>query len=264
METTSQERLVRPFSLREGAHRPTVDVRRPFLEHLEELRRRILRSFLWVTLGAVLSFRFTDSILVWLIRPVGKVVFLSPVEPLLTDLKIAFVGGLILSAPLVAWEGWQFLAPALWPGERRHVFFWMPLGIGLFFLGAWLGGTVFLPLSLKVLLSFGSDRSIGPDRVVPMLTLGHYVGFGGGIILATGLMFQMPIAVWLLARLGLVQPRTLLHQWRVAMVVLLAAAAVLTPTPDVVTQLLFAVPLAALYLLSVGFAFLGCRGRGHS
>ncbi len=234
------------------ANRPT-DFKRPFLYHLEELRRRLLRCFLWVGLGTLATFRFSADLLALLIHPVGEVVFLSPAEPFLVHLKVSILGGLLLSAPLLAWEIWGFFSPALRPGERRPVFLLVPVSAALFVLGAWFSWGLLLPTSLKFLLSFGSGS------LKPMITVGHYLSFAGWLILAGGLIFQMPVAALVLARLGLIRPAGLCRQWRAAVVGILLAAAVLTPTPDVVTQLILAVPMSGLYLASIGLAALVSR-----
>ncbi len=222
----------------------------PFLEHLEELRLRLLRSLLWVTLAGLVSFRFSHRILDWFIRPVGHVVFMSPTEPFMIHLKVAFFGGILLASPLLAWEVWGFLGPALAPRERRTVFSLVPFSAGLFLFGAWFGWRVLLPVGLRFLMSFGSET------LVPMITVGSYVGFAGWLVAACGLVFQMPIVMLFLASLGLVRPATLLRQWRVALIAILIFAAVLTPTPDIFNQLLLAVPMAVLYLVSIGLTFL--------
>ena len=236
-----------------------LDERRPFLVHLEELRRRLLRCFLWVGLGMLASWQAAPRILEALIRPVGQVVFLSPAEPFLVHLKIAFLGGLVLAFPLLAWEAWGFLRPALPAGRRWPALaVLLPVSAGLFFLGAWFGWRWLLPGSLRILLSFGGGL------MTPMLTVGNYIGFASWLIAGCGLIFQVPLAVLLLAAAGLVQPAALLKQWRLALVVILVVAAALTPTPDIFTQLLLAAPLAGLYLGSILLAMLwrvtlGCR-----
>lgn len=227
-----------------------VEERHPFLEHLEDLRRRLLRSFLWVALGMLLPLRFSEKILAWLIQPVGQVVFLSPVEPFLVHLQVAFFGGIFLSFPFVAWEVWGFLKPALLPRERRAVLLLIPLSFALFLLGMLFCWVFLLPAGLRFLLQFSSET------LVPMITVGHYVSFASWLILGCGLFFQMPMAILVLSRIGVVRPGQLLSQWRLATVMILLAAAILTPTPDVATQLLLAIPMGLLYLVSVGLSFL--------
>lgn len=224
--------------------------RRPFLEHLEEMRRRLLRCFLWVALGMAVSWRFAPQMLEILIRPIGHVVYLSPVEPFLVHLKVALLGGLALSFPLLAREVWGFIKPAMPSGRPWPLLMIMPVSGALFLLGAWFGWALLLPAALKILLSFGAGF------MSPMLTVGHYVSFAGWMIVGCGLIFQLPVAVFFLTAAGWVKPVSLVRQWRVALLGILVAAAALTPTPDVLTQLLLAGPLAGLYLFSVLLAFL--------
>ena len=246
-----QERFAVPIPVPGTESVPGADFRKPFLSHLEELRHRLLRCFLWAGLGTAAGWFLAPALLTALIRPVGQVVYLSPVEPFMTQLKVAFLAGIAFSSPLLAWELWGFLRPALPAGQRWQLLPAAPVSAGLFLLGGWLGWRFLLPAALKILSSFGSAS------MVPMLTVGHYVGFAGWLILSCGLAFQLPIAVWLLSRAGVVRPGTLVRQWRVAVVAILVAAAALTPTPDVASQLLLASVLAALYVLSVGVAYLG-------
>lgn len=225
--------------------------RRPFLDHLEELRKRLLRSALWVALGTAAGWSQAPRILEAMIRPVGQVVFLSPAEPFMTQFKVAVLAGVALSSPLLAWEVWGFLRPAFGAVRSGPVLALSGASAALFLLGGWAGWRFFLPAALKVLLGFGSAS------MVPMLTVGHYAGFAGWLLVSCGLAFQIPLAVWFVTRAGWVRPGALLRQWRAAVVVILVAAAFLTPTPDIATQLLLASVLAALYVLSVGIAYLG-------
>ena len=226
---------------------------KPFLEHLEELRRRLLRMILWLGIAAAVSFRFSGALLSWLIQPVGHVVFLSPVEPFIAHLKVAILGGIFLSLPLLTFEVWGFLSPALFPRERRTVFLFIPVSVGLFVSGAWFCWRFLLPAALKFFMSFSSEM------LTPMLTVSSYTSFAGWLLVAAGLLFQLPLVILLLTWLGWVSPWTLLKQWRVAFIVILILAAVLTPTPDVATQFLLAAPITLLYFLSVGLAFFFTR-----
>jgi len=185
-----------------------------------------------------------------LIRPVGQVVYLSPVEPFLVNLTAAFLGGFGLSFPLLAWEAWSFVRPAFPSGSRWPLLALILLSAGLFFSGAWFGWRLLLPAALKIL------RSFGEGMMTPMITVGSYISFAGWLIIGCGFIFQVPLIILSLVAIGLVRPVTLLRHWRVAVVVILIAAAVITPTPDICNQLLLAAPLAALYLLSVILSFL--------
>jgi len=232
---------------------PEDDPHKPILEHLEDLRWCVLRSLLWIGLGTAVTFRYAKEILGWLIQPVGRVVFLSPVEPFLAYLKVSVIAGISAASPLVAWEVWRFLAPALFRRQRTPIFPLVPLSIGLFFIGGWFCWKFLLPVGLKFLLSFGSET------IVPMITVSSYLSFAGWLMIGCGLAFQMPIVIVGLARAKIVNPVMLLQQWRIAVVVILVLAAVITPTPDIANQLLLAIPMMGLYLISVALAFVAAR-----
>lgn len=226
---------------------------RPFMDHLEELRRRLLRCFLWTALGVAFSWGRAGLLLSFLLGPVGPVVYLSPAEPFVIHLQVAFFGGLLLAFPLVAWEIGGFLQPAFRPAARWILPVWMAASSGLFFVGAWFGWKGLLPAALFFLQGFGGDL------LTPMITVGHYVSFAGWIVVGCGLIFQLPLGILAATRAGWVRPAALVRQWRLAAVAILMAAAALTPTPDVFTQLLLAVPLAILYGGSVLLSFLVMR-----
>lgn len=225
------------------------DEQRPILEHLEELRRRLLRCFLWVGLGTALCWSRAGFILALLIRPVGPVVYLSPVEPLMVHLKTAFLCGLMLGFPLVAWEVWGFFQPALRGPSRRPILLLTAASSVLFAAGAWFGWKGLLPAALTILQGFGGAE------MTPMIAVGHYLSFAAWIVLGCGLIFQLPLGILAAVRAGWIRPATLVRQWRLAAVLLLAASAVLTPTPDIFTQLLLAAPLALLYGISTALSF---------
>ena len=227
--------------------------RRPFFEHLEEMRQRLFRSLLWLSAATVICGWFAPQILAWLIRPVGRVYFQSPVEPFFTHLNAAFLGGITLSFPLLAWEVWGFLRPALKPKERSWVLEIVLASAALFFLGAAIGWTVLLPTALKILLSFGTEF------MEPMLSIGHYVNFAFWLLIGCGIAFQIPLVVLFLSATGLVQPRSLWIQWRLATVGLLVLAAALTPGPDIMSQLILAAPLFTLYFGSAALSLFWAR-----
>jgi sec-independent protein translocase protein TatC len=200
-------------------------------------------------MGVALSWGKVPVILSAFIHPVGEVVFLSPAEPFLIHLKVAILCGLMLASPMIAREAWSFVRPAAYPFESRLFLFFLPVSVLLFLVGAWFGWGVLLPAALGFLLQFGSQA------MAPMISVGAYVDFAGWLIVGSALIFETPIVILFLAWRGIVTPRSLARQWKAAAVVTLIVAALLTPTPDVVTQLLLAAPMAGLYLLSIGLAY---------
>ncbi len=248
-ETAASPRIELPC----GDETVLPEARRPFGEHLEELRRRLLRSLFWLTAATGLSWIWAPRLLAWLIEPMGQVVFLSPMEPFLVQLKAALLGGLLLGSPGIAWECWSFVQPALRPAARPRTITLVAASAALFLAGAWLGRRFLLPASLAILLGFRTEF------MAPMLTVGAAMNFAFWLIAGSGLLFQIPLGIVVLCRGGWVRPATLVRQWRPAAVGLLVLAAVVTPGPDIVSQLILAAPLAGLYLLSAGLAWLACR-----
>ncbi len=229
----------------------------PFLDHLEELRWRVLYSLLAIVVATLVGWFIVErvDVLGMLIRPIapllpdGKLRFTSPTEPFFITLKFAFVLGVLLASPIIGYQIWAFLAPALYERERRMVMPALSVGVLLFLAGASAAYFWVLPRALQVLLSF--QRGV----LEPIITAGNYFGFAAQIIIAFGLMTELPLVVVILAALGLVTPQFLVRNRRYAIVVAAVAAALLSP-PDAVSMVVMMVPLWLLYELSIGCAWI--------
>ena len=224
----------------------------PFLDHLEELRWRVLYSLLAIVVATLIGWLIVERVDVigLLIRPIapllpgGKLSFTSPTEPFFITLKLAFAVGLLLASPVVVYQIWAFLAPALYERERRMVIPALSVGVLLFLGGASAAYFWVLPRALEVLFSF--QRSV----LEPIITANNYFGFAAQIILAFGLMTELPLVIVILAALGLVTPQFLVRNRRYAIVLSAVAAALLSP-PDAVSMIVMMVPLWLLYELSI-------------
>ncbi len=215
-----------------------------FVEHLEELRRRILWSLVvWVVATGV-AFSFVPAWIPLLVRPVGQVVFIAPAEAFTAQLKLALCAGVLAAVPYWLWQVWAFVAPALSAEHRRVIGRQLPLAVALFYVGAGFAVAVALPSALRFLLSFGSEQ------VRPMITFGHYVSFVTIWTLLFGVMFELPMALLVLGQLGVVTAAGLSRYRRHAVLVIFIVAAILTP-PDVMSQFLMAIPLLVLFEFSV-------------
>ena len=219
--------------------------RMTMLDHLEELRRRLWTSLAAVALGAIIVYSFSGRVLAWLARPVGHLVFVQPFEAFMAHLHIAVMGGIVLALPVLVYELTEFVRPAL---ELRHQR-WLTAGacasVALFCAGMAIAYRLVIPLGLKFLLSFSSET------VQPMLSVGSYVSTVGWLLIAFGLAFQLPIVVFVLALLGVVDAQKL-ARWRpYAIVGLLIVAAAVTPGPDVLSQIALAIPLWLLFESSI-------------
>lgn len=237
------------------------------MEHLEELRSRLIKAILAWGVGTAVAWTFAQDILGILERPllpfaekIGKkagelLVYQTITEPFTTVLSIAAFGGLIIALPVIAYQLWAFVAPGLYNHERRLAVPFL-LGVGFSFgLGSVFAYYVILPFAIPFLLGFLGTAAI------PVLSIGRYIGQVLTFMAVMGLMFEMPIVAYLMARLGFLTSRFLASNWRIAVVVMLVVAAIITPTVDVVNLSLVAGPLIVLFWISVGFARIAERQR---
>jgi len=216
-----------------------------FLGHLEELRHRLIKSIASVLLLSIVFYFFSERVIDYLTAPVNVTYFTSPTEAFSIRIKLSLILGLIASIPLVLYQIWKFVVPGLTKKEVKYVF---PVVFfsSLFFLG----GASFcyflvLPLGIKFLLGFQTER------LLPLIKIGDYVSFVAWMVLAFGLVFQLPILTFFLGKIGLVSSLTLRKGRKYAFLGILILAAVLTPSPDVFSQLLLAIPLYVLYEVSI-------------
>ncbi len=226
----------------------------PFLDHLEELRSRILRSLAAVILGsaaglwAVQHFQLVNL----LKRPIapyltdGKLVVLSPTEPVMIVFKLGFLVGLILASPIILWQLWAFLAPALYAREKKALVPALFVGLLLFMAGAALAYVVVVPQALRVLFSFQTEA------IAPFITYDKYFSFVMQVTLALGISFELPLVIIILSWLGVIGPAELSRFRRFAVVLAFLAGAVLSPGADLLSMVMMTVPL--LFLYEVGYA----------
>lgn len=221
------------------------------LSHLHELRGRIIKSLLFMAAGFGVAFSFADRILAVLIMPLKavlppgqKLIYTGLPDGFLVSLKIGLWGGVFLSAPLWLYQLWAFAAPGLYREERRKISGLTFSATLLLFFGAAFGYAVVLPLAFKFFVGFSNDMLTAlPD-------LKSYVSLVMGLLLAFGLVFQLPLAILFMAGLGLVSSRVLIKGRKYAILLIFIIAAVLTP-PDVLSQILMAIPMMGLYEVSV-------------
>ncbi len=234
----------------------------PFLDHLEELRWRLLWSLLAVVLATVVGWVIVERIDVigLLMRPIaphlpgGRLNYTSPTDPFFITLKFAFIIGLVIASPFVLYQLWAFLAPALYEREKRLVIPALLAGVLLFMAGAAGGYFFVLPRALAVLLGFQNQA------LQPIITADRYFGFAAQIILAFGAVTELPLVVILLTALGVVTPVGLRKNRRFALLAAAALAAFLTP-PDALSMLMMMVPLLLLYELSIWCSWIVTRRR---
>jgi sec-independent protein translocase protein TatC len=229
--------------------------RMSLMQHLEELRRRILWSILSLAVAFGPCWYFREPIVQFLSRPLRaydpnlKLAFLSPTEPFVMYFKVAALAAVFLAAPFILNQFWQFVAPGLYRREKMYAIPFIVCASLFFLAGGAFGYYVAFPSAVQFLLDMGR-------QFAPVITIDRYFSFLLTVILGLGLMFEMPIVVLLLAMIGVVTPQFLLRNFRVAVVVIFIVSAIVTPTSDIVNLCIFAVPACALYLLGVAAAYL--------
>ncbi len=236
----------------------------PFLDHVEELRWRILKSLVAVLLASLVGWVIVEHVDVirMLMRPIipllpdGKLKFTSPTEPFLITLKFAFALGLVLASPVVIYQVWAFLTPALYPRERRLIVPALSVGVVLFLTGAAVAFKWLLPHILRMLFSFQ------PQVFSPIITADGYFSFAAQFLIAVGLAMELPLVVVILASLGLVTPQFLARNRRYALAIAAVAAALLAP-PDALSMLVGIVLLMALYEVSIWCAWVVTKRRAR-
>lgn len=218
----------------------------PFLNHLEELRWRLLKSLLAIIFAAGAAFYFSDYILSFLIMPLGdtKLYVTEVTGSFYAYLKLSIFSGLLFGSPIVFYQIWAFVSPGLYKEEKTMVLPLVLVSTLLFIGGAAFCYYTVLPIALTFLIGFSGDL------LNPIITVGSYITFAGMMLLSFGICFQLPVAAYFLGRVGLVTPRLLSKGRRYAAVLILIFAAILTP-PDIATQLMLAIPLYVLFEISI-------------
>ncbi len=225
------------------------------IEHLQELRHRIMMSAVFVVLGLAVSAYFGEDLIDFLKKPAEQrsenfqLQFIEPFELFVTYFRVSMLGGLIVGMPMILYQTLRFVSPALKPGERKWLYGTVVGATGLFLSGVAFAYYVALPPALDFLLNFG-----GGDLAQPNIRVGAYIDFVTRLLFWTGVSFETPLVIMFLARFGIVRAGQLLGWWRLAIVAAFVISAVVTPTWDPVTQSLVAGPIIVLYFIGIVLA----------
>jgi len=221
------------------------DKKMSLIGHLEELRRRLFICILTVIGCSIFSYFYSDKILAILKRPFPhSLVFIAPQEPFIITLKIAAFGGIIFALPMIIYQTWRFISSGLKAKEKKYLLLYTPFSLLLFLSGASFAYFLVIPIGLRFLLSFGGGS------LEPMISISKYLSFITLMILAFGIVFELPLVLLLLAKIGIVTPQFLAKKRKLFIIAIFVLAAILTP-PDAFTQILLAVPLLILYEVSI-------------
>jgi sec-independent protein translocase protein TatC len=229
------------------------------LEHLEELRRRIIYALLSMVAGFLVAWGYAEQIFKLMERPITealranhlpeKLVYTNPTDPFNIYVRIALIAGLFIASPVVLYQLWMFISPGLYRNEKRYVLPFMVVTVGLFLAGGYFGFRYVYPAALTFLIEYGKDFQ-------PMITVGEYTDLFLTVVAGLGLVFELPTIIFFLALMGVVDAWFLIRHFRYAVLVIFIIAALLTPTTDLVNLCIFAAPMLILYVISIGVAWL--------
>jgi sec-independent protein translocase protein TatC len=249
-----------------------ADVKMPLTAHLQELRWRLVKSLLAIAVGFGACYNFAEALFDLLTRPLltinagagskSDVVHLigtGLVEAFFTKLKVSAIAALFLASPVILYQLWKFVAPGLYENEKRYVIPFVFFGTFFFVAGAAFCYEAVLPVGYQFFI-----QQYATIQVDPQIRISEYLTFTARMLLAFGVTFELPVVVFFLARFGLVTHRMMLQYTRYAILVIFIVAAMLTPGPDVASQLLMAAPLLVLYGLSIGVAYVFAKERAHA
>jgi sec-independent protein translocase protein TatC len=227
-----------------------------FLEHLEELRKRLIVVAISLAVAFGLCWRFAEQIFLFLQAPLieflprgDKLVYTRLTEPFFLYMKVAFYTGIFVASPVILLQLWLFIAPGLYTRERRYAVPFIVFATLFFIGGGYFGYRFILPATCSFFIETGKQFQ-------QMIKADDFFSFASTIILASGLVFETPILIFFLARLGIVTPAFLMQKFKWAVVLSFVIAAIVTPTPDVVTQTALALPMIVLYLLGVAVSWM--------
>ena len=229
------------------------------LEHLEELRRRLIYSVLAIMAAFFVCWHYADRIFRYMQAPImpalrahkmeETLVYTNPIDPFNLYLKIGLIAGIFLASPFVLYQVWLFISPGLYRHEKRYVVPFMCSTVGLFLAGGLFGYKMVYPGALDFLINYGSQFK-------PLITINEYTNLFMTIILGLGIVFEMPILVFFLALMGVVSAGWLWRNVRYSILAIFVIAAIITPTTDILSMCIFAAPMVGLYFVSIGVAWL--------
>ena len=231
--------------------------------HLEEFRKRLIISLVALVIGICCCFPFAGQLLKILKLPaaglIPKLVYFSPQDAFIIYFNIALIGGTLIASPVIIYQLWAFIAPAVEERFKKYAFVFVIIVLIAFISGVFFAYFFLVPAALKFLLS------IGQDQLEPVISAGKYVSFVLTLLVCTGAVFEMPVLSFILSRIGIVNHGFLRKKFKYSVLLILIAAAIITPTPDVFNMMLLAIPMILLYEISIWVSFFAAprkAGRG--
>lgn len=211
------------------------------IDHLQELRRRLIVCIVVVLITSSVSYFYAAELIHLITAPAGKLYYMRPAEAFFAQLKVSLFAGFLLGLPVILYQTWAFVVPALTKQERKMSMFLVPASVLLFFIGLTFSYVLVLPAGIKFFMGFASDE------LQPLFSLGDYLSFVISFLLPFGFVFELPLIILVAAKMGLVSSRFLAAKRKVVFVMSFVVGAIIAPSPDVLSQTMVAVPLLVLY-----------------
>lgn len=215
------------------------------IDHLQELRKRLIVSIAAVLVTSMVCYFYAAELVHLITAPAGKLYYMNPAEAFFTYLKVSVFAGFLLALPILLYQTWAFVVPALTKKERKASLFLVPASVVLFFVGLSFSYFLVLPAGLKFFMGFATDE------LQPLFSLGEYLSFVISFLLPFGFVFELPLFILVAAKFGLVSSRFLTSKRKVVLVLSFVVGAIIAPSPDVVSQTMVAVPVLVLYESSI-------------
>lgn len=216
------------------------------IDHLGELRGRIIVALVAMIIGTVVSYYYVDDIIQILIAPAGKLYYTKPTEAFFTYMKISIIAGLIVSSPVWFYQIWAFIIPALSKGEKKVTFLIVPSAISLFIIGVLFSYYLVLPTAIEFFIGFGTDG------LQPLFSIGQYIDFVVGFIIPFGITFELPLIIVALGALGILSSQRVRSFRKIFILLAFIVGGAISPTPDMLSQTMIAGPMVLLYEISHG------------
>jgi sec-independent protein translocase protein TatC len=221
------------------------DANMSLIDHLQELRRRLIIIIAAVAIGSTACYFFAAELVHLITAPAGKLYYMNPAEAFFAYLRVSFFAGFLLALPIVLYQVWAFIVPALTSKERTVSVILVPTSVILFFVGLAFSYYFVLPAGIKFFMGFATEE------LQPLFSLGQYLSFVISFLLPFGFIFELPLFILVLAKLGVINSKMLVAKRKLVLVMTFVIGAVISPTPDVFSQTMIAVPMLILYEISI-------------
>lgn len=221
-----------------------IDDKMSLVDHLQELRKRLITAIIAVVVGSTICYFYAAELVHFITAPAGKLYYMSPGEAFFSYLRVSFFAGFLLALPVVLYQVWAFVVPALSNKERLASFILVPTSVALFLIGLAFSYIWVLPAGIKFFMGFSTED------LQPMLSLGQYLSFVISFLLPFGFIFELPLLIVVLAKFGIIGSEFLTSKRKHVLVLSFVVGAIISPTPDVFSQTMIAVPVIVMYEMS--------------